>query len=98
METETEERMVMDYPRQGEHVSGPGCTFRVGASDEADLVEISVDSEEWRPCRRAQGYWWYEWESTRPGLHCARARASRLSGGVELSGLRRFILKVDHGE
>lgn len=36
-------------------------TFRVAAPETADEVDVSIDRGPWRPCRRAAGYWWFDW-------------------------------------
>ena len=84
---------VMDYPCPNEQVDGPNYTFRIGAPEDVELVEIRLDGGEWIACRKSQGFWWYDWESTQPGPHTARARARRASGALEICGVRRFVVK-----
>lgn len=52
--------ITVDYPQERERVISPDYTFRVAARA-ASRVEISIDQNEWRPCRQAEGYWWYDW-------------------------------------
>ncbi len=74
-----EVRPEIDYPQQNETV-GPGTyTFRVGAPQAADEVDVSVDQGPWKPCRSAAGYWWFDWNEYDRGEHeiIARARAKK---------------------
>ena len=38
------------------------------------IEEISIDDEEWLPCRQSVGYWWYDWSHFTVGHHSLQAR------------------------
>ncbi|MFI5350590.1 MAG: hypothetical protein ACHQ2Z_13670 [Elusimicrobiota bacterium] len=83
----------IDYPTSGERVVSREYTFRISADPTAD-VEVSVDDEAWRPCRRAAGFWWHDWTGYREGPHSVVARISRQKGRRTLSARRDF--RVDY--
>ena len=43
--------VAVDYPQQGEKITAPCYTFRVGAAGDPERVEISIDQGPWQPCR-----------------------------------------------
>lgn len=63
----------IDYPMEGEMIAGYTYTFRISASP-TEKVEISIDNQEWSPCRLSVGYWWYDWCRFSAGAHFLRAR------------------------
>lgn len=67
--------LAVDFPRQGETVTGAKYSMRLSAPDSATRVDISIDQGEWRPCRRASGYWWFDWSDYQDGEHEIVARA-----------------------
>jgi hypothetical protein len=72
MKSETYERrssagLSVDYPQEGELISARGYTFRIAG--QALNVEVAIDGDEWRPCRPAQGYWWFDWSGYASGRH-----------------------------
>jgi hypothetical protein len=73
-------QVTVDYPREGERITGTAYTFRV-ESKAPGSVEISVDQNEWKACRQAGGYWWYDWADYKPGAHRAVARIHPQNGG-----------------
>lgn len=81
--------VVVDYPREGEVVEPPEYSFRVGAPDGAEFVEIRVNQGRWRRCRRSVGYWWFDWSGFDSGEYRVMARA-RTGGRMELSEPRAF--------
>ena len=69
----------VDYPMEGEMIASHFYSFRISASP-TERVEISIDDEEWLPCRQSVGYWWYDWSHLTVGLHSLQARI--LSAGT----------------
>jgi hypothetical protein len=77
----------VDYPMEGETIASHTYAFRISASP-TERVEISIDDEEWVPCRQSVGYWWYDWFHFSAGPHSLRARIP--SGGTrDLKSKRR---------
>jgi hypothetical protein len=73
--------IAIDYPTQGEVVSGLHYAIRVGSSKEGQ-VELSFDNSEWLPCRASDGYWWYDWGYFTPGTYKIVARLLDSNGKV----------------
>jgi hypothetical protein len=73
LEEENQYYVVIDYPQNGETVSGLHYALRIGAS-EVGYVEVSFDNGEWVPARNGAGYWWYDWGYFTPGTHKIAAR------------------------
>lgn len=70
-----EVRAVLDHPQQGEKITAPQYTFRIGAVGDIELVAVSIDQGPWQPCRNASGYWWYDWSGYTGGKHQAEVKA-----------------------
>ena len=58
--------VVIDYPYENEIISGSEYVIKIGASKDG-YVEISFNDSEWKPCRFASGYWWFDWKYFQPG-------------------------------
>lgn len=78
--TQTAAEVTVDYPQEGEHITGNEYTFRIEAKA-AGRVEVSIDQNEWHPCRQAAGYWWYDWAGFSSGKHRVVARVMPQNGG-----------------
>lgn len=85
------ESISIDYPEESEIVDHPTYTYRIRAPKTADLVEIRLDQGQWQPCRRAVGYWWFDWSGYGPGRYQAEVR-SRTPSGAETSKFRSFTV------
>lgn len=72
--------IAVDYPQERECITSPDYTFRIEAGT-AGRVEISIDANEWQPCRKADGYWWYDWSGYMSGKHQAVARIQPQNDG-----------------
>lgn len=70
----------VNYPREGDSIIWPAYTFRI-ETKAAGKVELSIDQNEWKPCRQAGGYWWYDWAGYQTGGHRAVARIQPQNGG-----------------
>lgn len=73
--------VIIDYPTEGEVVSGLAYCMRLGASGEGN-VEISINGGDWAPCRSSAGYWWFDWGYYMPGPHKITARIVNSNGKV----------------
>jgi hypothetical protein len=85
------ERISVDYPHEGEVLTSAACTFLIDAP--ARGVEIAVDGEEWRPCRRGDGYWRHDWFFPSPGPHQAVVRCAGPSGAEPAIRVCRFVVE-----
>jgi len=82
--------VAMDYPQQGEKITAPYYTFRVGATGDPERVEVSIDQGPWQSCRQSAGYWWYDWSGYTSGRYQAVAKAWARDGRVVTSEPRDF--------
>jgi hypothetical protein len=73
--------IVIDYPTEGELISGLAYAIRIGAS-ESGKVELSFNGGEWQPCRAGAGYWWFDWGYYEPGTYKIVARLVDDNGKV----------------
>ena len=66
--------LAVDFPHQGEKITSPQYTVRLNAPDDVSRMDISIDQGDWKPCRKAAGYWWYDWSGYESGEHAIIAR------------------------
>jgi len=83
-------RAVLDHPQQGEKITSPQYTFRVGAVGDMERVEISVNEGPWQVCRYSVGYWWYDWSGYAAGRYQAAARARTRDGRLLTTDPAKF--------
>jgi len=82
----------IDYPKNNEEISiGTGYTVRIFAT-ECQSVEISVNDGEWKPCRNASGYWWFDWDEIEEGRYKLYARMIKDNGEIIVS--KRRLCKI----
>lgn len=93
-----EARAVLDHPQQGEKITAPQYTFRIGTIGDIELVAISINNGPWQPCRNAAGYWWYDWTGYIGGRYQAEAKAHTKDGQVVTTGQRNFQVVFGTGE
>lgn len=85
--------IVIDYPTEGETISGLMYTIRIGAS-EKNNVEISINNGEWQPARNSSGYWWFDWGYFTAGKNKIAARLIDNSGKtIKTTEQRKVIIK-----
>ncbi len=82
--------VAVDYPQQGEKITAPCYTFRVGATGDPERVEISIEQGPWQSCRHSAGYWWYDWSGYTNGRYQAVAKAWASDGRVVTCEPRDF--------
>jgi hypothetical protein len=83
----------VDYPMEGEMIASQTYSFRISASP-TERVEISIDNQEWLPCRLSVGYWWHEWCHFSAGPHSLRARIPS-AGNRDLKSKPRQFTVLD---
>jgi hypothetical protein len=87
--------VIMDYPRDGEIITSSDYTFRLSASDEAQMVEVSIDGGPWQECRKAGGHFWFDWAHYMSGRHEIAGRAWLFSDQVEEAGSRHVHVNLE---
>jgi glucose-6-phosphate isomerase len=85
---DTDEYVVVDYPKNLESITSRHYSVRIGASD-CTGMDISVNDQPWQPCRHAVGYWWFDWNNFQPGTHQLVARMHKRNGEYLISKRRR---------
>ncbi|MEK7232481.1 MAG: hypothetical protein AAB268_01590 [Elusimicrobiota bacterium] len=88
-------QLSVDFPRQGEKISGDSYTFRISAPEDVQKVEAAVDRGAWRECRRSAGYWWYDWSGFENGGHEITARLVTADGRAVSAQTREFFVQLD---
>lgn len=64
----------IDHPKNEEVITHKvHYAIRVSATPNG-IVEVSIDSGEWRKCRFSVGHWWYDWHNIPVGVHTIVAR------------------------
>jgi len=81
---------VLDHPQQGEKITTPRYTFRIGTLGDIARVEISINEGPWQACRNSVGYWWYDWADYAAGRYQAAVRAQTKDGQVFTSEPCKF--------
>lgn len=85
-------RLAVDYPEEGEVIVSSRYTFCIDGA--AARVEIAIDGGDWRPCRRADDYWWYDWSDYDSGRHQAIVRAAARHGQDPSERVCRFRVEL----
>lgn len=80
----------VDYPQEREIIDSEAYSFRINAPESAQIVDVRINSGEWKSCRRATGYWWYDWSQFKPGAYEIIARMQTGAGDTAISSRRRF--------
>ena len=65
--------VTIDYPIEADVLQRGHYAFRISASP-IGAVELSFNGSEWKPCRFASGYWWFDWTNFPKGAHSIEAR------------------------
>ncbi|MDP3541041.1 MAG: hypothetical protein Q8T11_01080 [Elusimicrobiota bacterium] len=63
----------VEHPRIGQRSYFPESEYQVLDSS-IEGLEISIDEDAWRPCRRGDGCWSYEWTGYQAGRRQAVVR------------------------
>lgn len=85
--------LAVDYPRQGESIEVPFYSIRLSAPEDAAAMEIAIDQGDWRACRKAAGYWWYDWSGYESGEHEIVARL-RIDGRIVTCEPHEFFVRL----
>lgn len=85
-------RIAVEYPQEGELITSPSYTFRIDGS--LPRVEIAIDGGDWRPCRRSDDYWWFDWSDYDSGRHQAIVRGAPRAGQEYATRTCRFLVEL----
>lgn len=88
--------LSIDYPQEGERLLPGHYSIRVGAPG-ATQAELCVDFKEWRPCREAVGYFWFDWNPEPAGARALEARARRGKGRWVKTPVRAIMVLPGSG-
>ena len=94
IETPVESYIVIDFPREKEVITSSEYTIRLGASHDAEKVEVSIDGGDFLACRHAVGYFWFDWSGYSKVAHKISARLTSKDGRILHSDLRSFSVKL----
>lgn len=86
-------RPAVDFPAQDETVLSTQYTFRVSAPEKAESVDVSINQGSWLACRKAEGFWWYDWSGYDNGEHELIARTPGKNGRFLMSTPVEFTVK-----
>ena len=93
--TAVKKKISIDYPKQHERIASDRYTFRVSAELGAnERVLVSVDDAAFRPCRFAEGFWWFDWDGYRSHHHRLVAKIVTPDGDVVSEISRRFLVAL----
>ena len=87
-------QLDIDHPQQDQIVTSMLYSFRVDGPETLALLEVSIDRGPWHACRRACGYWWYDWSGYENGEHVLVARGQNRDGSPVGSTPRRFTVAL----
>lgn len=87
-------RIVLDYPRTGEMITSSQYAFRIGTPGGMETVEILIQDGNWRPCRQAEGYWWYDWSGYADGEYHVAAKAKSRDGRTMITEPRIILVQL----
>lgn len=71
--TDVAPEISVEHPRIGQRSYFPESEYQVLDSS-IEGLEISIDDGAWRPCRRGDGYWSYDWTDYQLGRSQAVVR------------------------
>lgn len=83
-------RPAIDYPVAGETIVSSHYAFRLSAPESVPSVDVSIDQGPWLACRKAEGFWWYDWTGFGDGEHELIARAPGKNGRFSMSSPVEF--------
>lgn len=85
--TSAKNGLYIDYPKNNDTVYCGHYCFRIGTVGNSEWVKVSVNGGPWIDCRRANGYWWYDWWNFQTGSFIAEALA--IVDGKEVKSTKR---------
>lgn len=91
METQQAVQPGIQYPADGERISGRRYDVKIRAPRESSAVEIAVDGHEWRGATWREDAWVFEWSDFSGGGHTLFGRVRGPQGDVALEPRRVVV-------
>lgn len=85
----TSKDICIDYPLNNDTVFCGHYCFRLGSLRDVPYMRISINGGPWQDCRRANGYWWFDWWNFQTGVFTAEA-CSEVDGKPVKTAKRKF--------
>lgn len=85
----TSKDICIDYPMNNDTVFCGHYCFRLGSLRDVPYMRISINGGPWQECRRANGYWWFDWWNFQTGSFTAEA-CSEIDGKTVKTAKRKF--------
>lgn len=96
--TALKKKVAIDYPQKNEKITSSVYSLRISApSEDGEFVDVSIDDAPPQPCRRAAGYWWYDWSGYTSDVHRAVATLKSPNGDILAESARRFVVELGGG-
>jgi len=92
-ETKETKGLYIDYPSDSENVFCGYYCFRIGTVGNSEWTKVSINGGQWQNCRRANGYWWYDWWNFQTGSFTLEA-LSLIDGKEVKSSKRKFKVSL----
>lgn len=83
-------RPAVDFPAQNETILSSHYTIRLSAPEKTETVDLSINQGPWLACRKAEGFWWYDWSGYGAGTHEVIARTPGKNGRFLMSAPVEF--------
>ncbi len=91
--TDVAPEISVEHPLIGQRSYFPESEYRV-LDDSREGLEISIDSGAWRPCRRVEGCWSYDWTGYQAGRSQAVVRVRPRGGDKEPRRTCLFVVDL----
>ena len=88
-DTKASKIICIDYPTANETVYCGHYCFRLGSLKEVPYMRVSINGGPWQDCRRANGYWWFDWWNFQTGSFTLEA-SSEYEGKTVKTAKRKF--------
>lgn len=85
-------RVAVEFPGEGERIASRGCVFHIEGP--ARRVDIAIDGDGWRSCRRSADHWSFSWSGYSSGRHQAIIRSEPETGQEPMIETRRFVVEL----
>jgi hypothetical protein len=71
--------VAIDFPREGEQILSNHYAVRI-STEAQGVIEVSINNGDWKQCRRAVGFGWFDWNPVKGGDYTLTARVLSSNG------------------